>query len=77
MIYSSMKELLTAGEIFAFCETCDIVLAEIDPDSLGDLDKFGISRRVVYESAQRHAEQSDEHEVFVYDPTEDPLDLLN
>ncbi len=46
------------------------MLAEIDPESLGNLDMFAISRRVVHESAERHAELSPEHEVYLYDPTD-------
>jgi len=71
-----MKELIKTESVYSFCLTCDKILAEIDPESLGDLDKFEISRRVVYESAERHADLSTEHEVFVYDPT-DPLLQIN
>ena len=65
-----MREIVIAREISAICLTCDKVIAEIDLESLCDPDKYIISRRVVYESAQRHKELAPEHRVMVYDRVE-------
>jgi len=59
-----------AKEIFAFCFTCDMVLAEVDAKALNDPEKYAISRRVVYESAERHRELAPGHNVVVYDQAE-------
>jgi len=57
-------------EIFAFCFTCDMVLAEVDSNALSEPEKYIISRRVVYESAERHKKLAPEHNVVVYDQAE-------
>lgn len=53
--------------IYAYCQTCDLLLAEThetDPDLLP------IARRVVYEAANRHKKLAPEHHVVVFDAKE-------
>jgi len=60
-------KVIEAREIFAYCFKCEKVIAEIDLNSYNDPEKFVISRRVVYESAERHKELAPKHKVIVYD----------
>jgi len=63
-------KVVEAREIFAYCETCSKVIAEIDLNSYNDPEKYVISRRVVYEAAERHKELAPEHKVIVFDQAE-------
>lgn len=57
-------------KIFAYCQTCTRVLAELDPKAVIGTDEYSISRRVVYESAQSHKKQLPHHRVMVIDRRE-------
>ena len=59
-----MERVIKIKSIFAFCRTCDLVLAET---SEKDPDLKGIARRVVYEAANRHKELAPNHRVMVVD----------
>lgn len=65
-----MREILINKEVYAMCVQCDLILAEVDPEAYNDPDKYRISRRVVYEAAQRHKELAPTHRVLVYDRVE-------